>query len=54
VAARLMRKHAISAQPVKRLVITTDSRHDLPVAQNLLGQDLGASEADTRWSGDIT
>ncbi len=52
--ARLMRKHAINAQPVKRFVVTTDSRHDLPVAENLLGQDFEAKEADTRWSGDIT
>jgi transposase InsO family protein len=52
--ARLMRKHGISAQPVKRFVVTTDSRHDLPVAQNLLGQDFGAEQADTRWSSDIT
>lgn len=52
--ARLMRKHGISAQPVRRFVVTTDSRHDLPVAQNLLGQDFSASEADIRWSGDIT
>ncbi len=52
--ARLMRKHAISAQTVKRFVVTTDSGHDLPVAQNLLGQEFAATEADTRWSGDIT
>lgn len=52
--ARLMQKHAISAQPVRHFVITTDSRHDLPVAQNRLGQDFSTIEADTRWSGDIT
>ena len=52
--ARLMRKHQITAQPVKRFVATTDSRHDLPVAANLLGQNFGAQQADTCWSGDIT
>jgi putative transposase len=34
--------------------VTTDSAHALPIAENLLGQNFGAQEPDTRWSGDIT
>ena len=37
-----------------RFVVTTDSRHALPVAQNLLNQDFGAPEANVKWASDIT
>lgn len=52
--ARLMRKHGITARPLKRFVVTTDSKHNLPVAPNLLEQQFGAEKPNTRWSGDIT
>lgn len=51
---RIMRKHGISARPLKRFKVTTDSKHNLPVAENLLDQKFGAEQANTRWAGDIT
>jgi putative transposase len=51
---RIMRKHGISARPRKRYRVTTDSKHNLPVAENLLDQKFEAETANTRWSGDIT
>jgi putative transposase len=52
--ARLMRLHAIRAVLPKRFVVTTDSNHDMPVAENLLARMFGAERPDTRWTADIT
>jgi putative transposase len=52
---RLMRHHgirAIMARP--RRVRTTDSRHDLPIAPNLLGRDFFAAAPNRIWLADIT
>lgn len=52
--ARLMREHQLTARTRPRFVTTTDSRHELPVANNLLAQDFSAEAADTRWACDFT
>ena len=52
--ARLMRLHHISAVRPKRFVVTTDSDHDMPLAQNLLERTFEAETPDTRWTSDIT
>lgn len=52
--ARLMRKHGITARPLRRYKVTTDSKHSLPVAENLLDQKFKVQKANTRWAGDIT
>jgi transposase InsO family protein len=53
--ARLMRLHGIQASGrQRRRVVTTDSRHDLTVAPNLLGQDFAAQAPDAKWVADIT
>ena len=52
---RLMRRHgvrAIMARP--RWVRTTDSRHDLPIAPNLLGRNFTATAPNRIWLADIT
>ena len=52
---RLMRHHgirAIMARP--RRVRTTDSRHDLPIAPNLLGRNFFAAAPNRIWLADIT
>jgi putative transposase len=51
---RIMRNHDITARPLRRFKVTTDSKHDLPVAPNLLAQKFEAEKANTRWAGDIT
>lgn len=52
--ARLMRRAGLRAVTPRRFVVTTDSKHALPVAQNLLERDFTASKADERWAADIT
>ena len=52
---RLMRRHgirAIMARP--RRVRTTDSRHDLPIAPNLLDRSFSATAPNQVWLADIT
>lgn len=52
--ARLMRQHGIhSRRRPKRRVHTTDSRHDRPVAPNLLKRDFSADAPNEKWLGDI-
>ena len=52
---RLMRESGISARRGKRCrPATTDSRHDHPVAPNLLEQEFTVVEPDTVWLADIS
>jgi transposase InsO family protein len=52
--AKLMREHGIRAKAARRLVRTTDSRHGLPVADNLLDRRFGPEGPNRTWSADIT
>jgi transposase InsO family protein len=52
--ARLMRKYQISARPRRRFVVTTDSNHDLPVADNRVDRQFQVEAPNCVWSGDIT
>jgi transposase InsO family protein len=53
--ARLMRQHGIRARGPRRYrVCTTDSKHSLPVAENLLNQNFVADRPDQIWLADIT
>ncbi len=52
--ARIMKKHAIRAAIKSRYIMTTDSKHDLPVAENLLEQKFEAEKPNARWAADIT
>lgn len=49
-----MRLWGIKAVLPKRFVVTTDSNHALPVAENLLDRQFGADTANTRWTTDIS
>jgi len=53
--ARLMRDHGIVAKTARKFrVTTTDSNHDLPVADNLLDRQFNPSQANEVWLADIT
>jgi putative transposase len=52
--ARLMKEHGIRAKRVKKFTQTTDSRHSLPVAENVLGRHLRVPCPDAVWTSDIT
>ena len=52
--ARLMRLAELYAVTWKRFVVTTDSHHALPVAQNLLDREFCVATPNARWTADIT
>src|SRR5262249_7687823 len=53
--ARLMREAGIAAKTAKRFrCATTDSDHDLPVADNLLGRQFDPAAPNVSWVADIT
>jgi len=51
---RLMRKYNIYAKRKRKWVKTTDSSHNLPVAENLLNRDFTAINPGEKWVSDIT
>jgi len=52
---RLMRHHGIRALMARRFrLCTTDSRHDLPIAPNRLGQKFAAECPNQVWLADLT
>ncbi len=52
--AKLMRDEGIAAKTARKFRCTTDSNHDLPVADNLLDRQFNPSEANEVWVADIT
>lgn len=52
--ARLMQRSHLYAVTVKRFVVTTDSNHALPLAENLLDREFSAQTPNARWAADIT
>ncbi len=51
---RLMRASGLGIQARRRVPRTTNSRHDYPVAPNLLGRHFAADHPDTVWLADIS
>jgi len=52
--ARLMREHGLNARKKKKYVRTTDSKHNLPVCENVLDRDFHAEKPGQKWVSDIT
>lgn len=52
--ARLMRKCGIKARRRRKYRVTTDSKHNLPVAENLLDRQFFSAAANQVWVSDIT
>lgn len=50
----LMRKEGIKPVWKRKFLHTTDSRHDLPVAENLLDRQFNPSRPNQAWTSDIT
>lgn len=51
----LMKKNGIQAKRRKKFKpITTDSKHNLPVAENLLNREFDGTKSNQAWVGDIT
>jgi transposase InsO family protein len=51
---RLMNELGINAQFKRQYVTTTDSNHDLPIAENVLNRNFTTTEPDKAWVADIT
>lgn len=50
----LMQQHGIKAKTKRKFVVTTDSRHNLPVAPDLVQRRFNPEAPNRLWSGDIT
>jgi len=51
---RMRKKLGIRCKQTKKFKTTTDSKHTLPVAENLLDQQFEVSRPNTAWLSDIT
>jgi len=51
---RLMRENGIRARHKRRFKATTDSKHSLPVAPNLLDRDFTPKAPNQVWTADLT
>ena len=52
--AKLMRQHGIAAKTKRKFRCTTDSNHDLAVADNLLDRQFEPVAVNQVWVADIT
>jgi transposase InsO family protein len=53
-AARIMRENGLNARKRRKYIPTTDSKHNLPVCENILNQAFHAEKSGTKWVSDIT
>ena len=51
---KLMNQHGIKARGKRRYVVTTDSKHNLPIAPNLLDRNFQPDQPNAVWTSDIT
>ena len=49
-----MNQHGIKARGKRKFVVTTDSKHNLPIAPNLLNRNFQPDAPDYVWTSDIT
>ena len=54
IIVRLMPKYRIRAKTKKKFRATTNSKHNLLVAENMLNRDFATSSPNLSWAGDIT
>jgi putative transposase len=52
--ARLMRENGLRGKQKRAHMVTTQSKHNLPVADNLLQRDFEATAANQKWCADLT
>lgn len=52
--ARLMQQHGLRAKGKRKYKATTNSKHNFPVAENLLNQDFNVQYPNQAWVADIT
>lgn len=52
--ARIMKANGIKSKVTKKYKATTNSKHNLPVADNILNQNFKADKPNEKWVSDIT
>ena len=52
--SRLMRKNGIASKVRRKYKATTNSNHNLPVAENILNRDFSTTARNRKWVSDIT
>jgi transposase InsO family protein len=52
--ARLMRENGLNAGRRRKFIRTTDSKHTLPVFENILSREFHAEKGGQKWVSDIT
>jgi len=52
--AKIMSEHGIRPSRKRRFKSTTDSKHSLPISENVLRRDFWTDEPNVAWVGDIT
>jgi transposase InsO family protein len=52
--ARLMRENGLRGKQKRRRMVTTQSKHNLPRADNLLQRDFEATATNQKWCADLT
>ncbi|HAS3629906.1 TPA: IS3 family transposase [Vibrio cholerae] len=52
--AASMKRQDLTPKAARKFRCTTDSKHKIPVAPNLLAQDFNAEAPNQKWAGDIT
>lgn len=52
--ARLMKANGIHSKVTKKYKATTNSNHNLPVADNILNREFSADQPNQKWVSDIT
>lgn len=52
--ARRMQALNLKAKRQRKYVLTTDSKHDQPIAPNILDRDFSASKSAHKWVSDLT
>jgi transposase InsO family protein len=53
-ARSLMKKAGVSVKRRKKFKITTDSNHNLPIAENLLNRQFESNRPNALWCADVT
>jgi len=51
---RAMRKYNLFAKATKKFIVTTDSKHNLPISPNLLMRNFNVSAPNIAWAADLT
>jgi len=52
--ANSMKRQGLTAKAARKFKMTTDSKHKLPLAPNLLNREFNAELPNQKWAGDIT